>query len=142
MNSLSFRSTQDPEDEDENPIKPGIFLKNLLMGTFRASSKTASVESDDRIDAKDRKYETGRKSQRMKRMEEDGDGSREGKGGSDVFGFITGLIGAVIGGVKSIIVNSLAGLSSGASKGSMDLAMKATAPLSHGSDSLAGALTT
>lgn len=100
-------------------------------------------EGEERRDRKDRAGELRREGAKrmMTIMRQDMEGAG-GHGGSDVFGFIVGLIKGVVGGVKSIIVNSLAGLSSGASKGSMDLASKTVQPLFKGSDGLAAALTT
>lgn len=128
---------QDPEDEDENPIKPGIFLRNVLMGSFQNLRKGQPEEEE----GEDRKDELRRQGvaakQKMMTMVDKGDPHAQG---SDVFGFITGIIGAVVGGVKSIIFNSIAGLSSGASKGSLDLSAKIIPPLSSGSDGVAAAL--
>lgn len=130
-----------------NPIKPGIFVKNLLMASFQGSSPKGDGEDagedrkddhDELKDASERKEIRARQSAQMMMP---GSGI-DANGGSDIFGFIFGIIKGVVGGVKSIIVNTLAGLSSGASKGSMDLASKVAGPLSSGSDGLAAALTT
>lgn len=117
------------------------------MGSFQGLARGPPSPGDDRSDAKDRvdgKDRVGQaeSSQRMMMMHGMEMDMGHSMGGSDVFGFIVGMIKAVVGGVKSIIMNTVAGLSSGASKGSMDLAMKTAQPLSSGSDGLAAQLTT
>lgn len=109
--------SQDPEDDD-NPPKPGIFLQNVFMGSLQGLRRTGDGQDDG----------------------DEGAMAMPAPGGSDAFGFVKGLIKAVIGGVVSIVTNTLAGLSSGASKGSGELAMGASGVLSTGSDGVAAML--
>lgn len=109
---------QDPEDDD-NPPKPGIFLQNVFMGSLQGMRRAGDGQDDG---------------------DEAGMAAMPAPGGSDVFGFIKGLIKAVVGGITSIVTNTLAGLSSGASKGSGELAMGASGASSTGSDGVAAML--
>lgn len=113
-----------------NPIKPGIFLGNVLTGAFQGLAKTPEGES--RNDKKDRK------DNRDRQMDMEG---ADHAMGSDVLGFIKGIAKAVVGGVISIVVNSLSGLSNGALKGSMKLSMGTLGPLSDASDGFAAMVT-
>lgn len=122
---------QDPEDEDVNPIKPGVFLGNVLTGTFQGLAKAPEGES--------RRDKSDRRDNQDRQMDMEG---ADHAMGSDVLGFIKGIAKGIIGGVISIVLNSLSGLSNGALKGTMKLSMGTLGPLSDASDGLAALVTT